>query len=128
GPLKLITLSRSGVWWMLPAITSVRFESSAGICDSQGIHSILTFLTPIQSRAALLMSQSIPVGLLVCSSSQASGGLFEKPRVMPSFCAFASEPSPQPSNIGLDSLKNVGSAPTAGSATNEPAKPRARKI
>ena len=50
---------------MLPAITSVRFESSAGTWLSQGIHASLMSFTPIQSSAALLMSQSIPVGCFV---------------------------------------------------------------
>src|SRR6516225_8641477 len=102
---------------MLPAMTSVRFESSAGICDSQGIHSSLTVLTPSQSSAALLMSQSMPMGCLVFSSSQASGGLTEKPSVMPSFCAFDSDGSPQLSNIGCDSLKKVSCASTGAAAS-----------
>src|SRR6266702_8845662 len=111
---------------MLPAITSVRLESNAGTCDSQGIHSSLMVLTPIQSSAALLMSQSMPLACLVCSSSHTSGGLTEKPSVTPSFCAFASDGSPQLSNIGCDSLKKLGSCcASAGSAASEEARPRA---
>src|SRR6266403_4296752 len=106
---------------MLPAMTSVRFDSRAGTCDSQGIHSSLMVLTPIQLSAALLMSQSMPLASFVLSSSHASGGLTEKPSVTPSFCAFASEGSPQLSNIGFDSLKN--SCAKAGSAVSDPATP-----
>src|ERR1700722_12097824 len=101
---------------MLPAITSVRLDSSAGTCDSHGIHSSLILSTPIQSRAALLMSQSMPLACLVFSSRKASGGFCEKPSVMPSFCALPNDPSPQLSNIGLDSLKKVGSSASAGAA------------
>src|ERR1700730_7685608 len=111
---------------MLPAMTSVRLESRAGTCDSQGIHSSLMVLTPIQSSAALLMSQSMPLACFVCSSSHASGGLTEKPSVTPSFCALASEGSPQLSNIGFDSWKKVGARADADSATSEPARPNAR--
>src|SRR5580658_11073584 len=114
GPEKLITLSRDGVWWMLPAMTSVRLDSSAGICDSHTIHSTLTVFTPSQSSTALLISQSTPLGCLVFSSRKASGGACERPRVMPSFCALASDGSPQLSNTGLASLKKVGSCAIAG--------------
>src|SRR5712672_4315891 len=113
---------------MLPAMTSVRFDSSAGTCDSHGIHSSLMVLTPIQLSAALLMSQSMPLASFVLSSSHASGGLTEKPSVMPSFCALASDGSPQLSNIGCDSLKKAGSCAAAGRATVEAAKPKARMI
>src|SRR6266404_2935584 len=111
---------------MLPAMTSVRLESSAGTCDSQGIHSSLMVLTPIQSSAALLMSQSMPLACFVCSSSHASGGFTEKPSVIPSFCALAREGSPQFSNIGFDSWKKVCARADADSATSEPARPNAR--
>src|SRR5277367_320804 len=114
---------------MLPAITSVRLDSNAGTCDSHGIHSSLILSTPIQASAALLMSQSMPPASLVFSSRKASGGFCENPRLMPSFCAFDSEPSPQLSNIGLDSLKNVGSSACAGQPSgkmdNATAKPNA---
>ena len=46
GRVKLITLTRSGLTWMFCAITSVRPDSSAGICNSQGIHSMRPLLDP----------------------------------------------------------------------------------
>ena len=114
---------------MLPAITSMRLESSAGTTDAHGIHSSLILLTPIQSSTALLMSQSMPLACLVFSSRNASGGFSEKPRVMPSVCALVSDASPQLSNMGFDSLKNVGSSaragPAWGSANSETAMPNA---
>jgi hypothetical protein len=37
GDVKLMTLMRWGVWWMLSAMTSMRCESMAGISESKGI-------------------------------------------------------------------------------------------
>src|SRR5262249_44756254 len=112
--------------WMLPAMTSVRLESSAGTCDSHGIHSTLMFFTPSQSRTPLLISQSMPLAALVFSSRMASGGFCDRPSVIPSFTALASEPSPQLSNIGLVSKKNVISSAIADLAASAPTKPMAR--
>src|SRR3954467_6418379 len=106
---------------MLPAITSVRFDSSAGIWLSHGIHSCLMVFTPIQSSTALLISQSIPVGFLL-SSSHASGGFTENPSVTPLLTAFAYEGSPQLSNMGFDSLKN-SCALASGAARSAQASP-----
>ena len=65
GPEKLITLSRSGLTWMSPAITSMRFDSNDGITDSHGIQTTLIFLTPKHVEHGLV---DVPVdagGLLV---------------------------------------------------------------
>ena len=75
GPVKLMTFTRSGLTWMFVAMTSMRLESSAGICDSQGIHSNLMVLTPSQSSTALLISTSMPLASLVSGSRIECGAI-----------------------------------------------------
>ncbi len=113
GVVKLITLMRSGLTWMFCAITSVRPDSSAGICDSQGIHSIVRFSTPSQSSTALLISTSMPLASLVLGSRIECGAITDSPSTMPSSRTRSSEPSAQFSNIGWVSWKNSSACEAA---------------
>ena len=123
--MKVMTFTRSGLTWMLPAMTSARLDSRAGTTDSHGIHSTLMVFTPSQSRTPLLISQSMPLAALVFGSRIASGGFSDRASVIPSFCALASEPSPQLSKIGLVSKKNVCSSASAAVAASALVKPTA---
>ena len=117
GPVKLITFTRSGLTWMFWAMTSVRLERRAGICEPQGIHSMVRFSTPSQSSTALLISTSMPLASLVLASSRECGAMPDWPSTIPSFFTLASEPSPQASSCGWVSMKNLGSCAAPGRVT-----------